>query len=127
MQVIADVISEVILLIDAEHQVLGGFPAQGPTRFEVPNQTLFYTYKRLVLWPGQCALCHVGVDSVHSQCVSRSGQHAIVQGEDFDLDHSSCASAWAVSLVMLKVEDLIMYVTSDNLFPIDEISQPLVV
>ncbi|MCB1042099.1 MAG: hypothetical protein KDC35_04120 [Acidobacteria bacterium] len=124
MRVVVDVLKETVVIVDKDGIVLDGFEASGITRREVPDDARYYTYKRHLIWSGQCALCHLGSDQLDQVCVSRSGYHAIVDPPD-SVEAMHRASAWDLSLHMIRAEDLVVYVSPDNMYSIVEIAEPL--
>lgn len=118
MKLVIDVLSEVVFVLDNQRRILIGTAVKGRKVLDVPAQSSMYTYKRHIVMSGQCALCHVSHEHLDEACVSRTGHHAIVDGEQLGVEPIHCAGHWQVPLVGLSAEDLTVYVAPDNLFPV---------
>jgi len=119
IRLVADLVDEVLFLIDREYRIVDGFHVVGPTEFRTDTDPAFYTYRSHLLAPGQCALCGNDTGVLPQACVSRQGYHAFVGVATVPREHR--AEMWNVDVVRLETEGGVFYVDRENLFPISEI------
>lgn len=123
-----DVINEVILLLDGKNQVVDAFKADGITEHQSTLPITSYTYRSLVTPPGRCCMCGAETDALATPCASNGGYHAFVgMAEEPGFPPLHKAEQRSVPLVTLSYDDLRFYVEPDNLFPAEEIAQPMAV
>ncbi|CAM2008585.1 hypothetical protein [Acanthopleuribacter pedis] len=117
-----DVYNDVVLLVDADGDVLDAFNARGRTDHPLTEGVTHYTLRSLITLPGHCAVCGREISERNTACTSSGGFHAFVGLDDHpDLPEQHKARARSLALARLHYEDLDFYVEQDQLFPIAEL------
>lgn len=128
MQVEVDLLNEVVLLINRDHEVIDAFKVRGKTIHEAPEGIAFYTFRSYLTPPELCAVCGRPVEQLDEPCTSSGGFHAFVGlSDDAPILPLHRAEARSLPLVQIHFEDLPFWLEPDNLFPIDQITKTLVV
>ena len=123
-----DVCHEIVLLINPRMEVVDAFQAVGDTSHECPFPVSHYTYRGLLTLPGNCVLCGGTPEAVTRPCNSSGGYHAFVGCTDNpEVPPGHRAEDRSLALHALSYDEFTFYVEADNLFPIQEISKPLMV
>lgn len=122
----ADLIHDVVLLINHEQEVVDAFEVRGKTRHPGSPTVTHYTYRSLLTPEGYCAVCGNTVDQQQKPCTSSGGFHAFVGMENEPLlDPRHKVESRSLPLHTLVFEEFRFWVEPDNLFPIDQILIPL--
>lgn len=128
MIVEVDLINEVVLLVNQGLEVLDAFRADGRTRKTIELPILHYTYRSLLVLPGFCAVCGRSTEERDLHCSSSGGFHAFVGiSDDPSVPEQHKAEQRDLVLRTLRYDELTFYVMGENLFPIDEITETLIV
>jgi len=114
-----DVIKEIILILDQSLNIVDIFECTGLTEHTIPDDGLYFTYKKLLIPEGACALCNKTISQLKSPCVSNSGKHAFVGRQLADIPMLQRASSYHIPLFTLVFDEFIFYLEKDNLFPLD--------
>jgi hypothetical protein len=114
-----DVIKEVILILDQALNIVDIFECTGLTEQPISDDGLYFTYKKLLIPEGACALCNKTISQLQTPCVSNSGKHAIVGRHLEDIPMLQRASSYHIPLFTLVFDEFGFYLEKDNLFPLD--------
>ena len=124
----ADLIKDVVLLIDKNYQVVDGFKVEGPTTYECEGDIAYYTYRSYLTLPGYCAVCGKPIEEIHTSCTSSGGFHAYVGAKDVaEIPDLHKAEQRSIPLVKIRFEDLDFFLEPDNLFGVDQTRQAFLV
>ncbi len=124
----ADLINEVVLLLDATYNVVDAFAVDGKCEHESLLPAAYYTYRSLLTQPGFCCLCGKPVKAVEAPCTGRGGTHAFAGILDRkDVPDIYKADFRNIPLQQIRFEELSFFVEADNLFAADQIRKPVVV
>lgn len=126
MIVKADLLGEVVLLIDSTYAVRDAFESRGPTEHHTDYPVTFYTYRSHLTMPGYCCVCGVGLDELHKPCTSSGGFHAFAgMADDPNFPPMHRVENRSLDILALTYDEMAFYIERDNLFPITQISKPL--
>lgn len=122
----ADLLGEVVLLIDADLKVRDAFESRGPTEHHTQYPVTHYTYRSLLTLPGFCCVCGNGLDALQQPCTSSGGFHAFAgMTDDPHLPDAHKVENRSLDILALAYDELHFYIERDNLFPITQISEPM--
>ncbi len=128
MIVEVDLINEIVLLVNQQLEVLHAFRADGCTRETINLPVVHYTYRSLLVLPGSCTVCGRGTDEMDQRCSSSGGFHAFAGvAEDVSIPAQHKVEQRDLVMMTLHYDELTFYVSGDNLFPIDEITETMFV
>ena len=124
----ADLINEVILLLDARYQVIDAFAVDGKTEHDTEVLAEWYVYRSQLTASGACVLCGASPDKIHEPCVSSGGFHAFCGvADDPSIPEGHKVENRSVAVHMLTFDEFQFYIEADNVFSADEIIQPMIV
>jgi len=98
MKMTFDLIRETVFILDKEGNVLDGFLVEGITERDLPAESTYYTYKRLLVPENHCCLCGKGIDQLETSCVSNSSNHAIVGRDLSEVPVQHVANSYELTL-----------------------------